>query len=179
MESFKFVRIENDKQIQNFIDLWLPYTREIGDDRSDDKILEHAKKIIEIQEQKKKESKIYNIELCMQNNDIIGFCFFCVMEIKYQKDTDYGVIIKPLVNNQDYGYIMEYYIKQKHRLKGYGEAMYYHVKEIYEKHNIKKIMLTPNEKVISFWEKLEFYNTGKIDPTNDLPIYINNNDKKE
>ena len=110
--------------------------------------------------------------LCIANEIIVGFCFFSIAEIEFQKDTEYGLIIKPLVNNNDYGYIMEFYIKPEYRLKNYGKTMNCHIKKIYEKNNIKKIMLTPNKEAISFWEKLGYHNSGKIDPTNDLPIYL-------
>jgi GNAT superfamily N-acetyltransferase len=172
MENINFVRVENDKHLQDFMTLWLSYFHELGDERNDDKILGHAKKILEYQDHKKQENEIYNIELCLRNNSIIGFCFFCIVEIKFQKDTEYGLIIKPLMNNNDYGYIMEYYILPKYRLKGYGKAMHSHIIETYKRQNIKKVMLTPDTTAISFWEKCQFYNSGKIDPTNNLPIYL-------
>jgi len=176
VENIKFVLVEkNHNRLHNFLDLWLLYMREIGDERNDDKILGHAKKIIEIQEQKQAENKVYNIELCTQGENIIGFCFYSIAEIKNQKDTEYGLIIKPLVDYNDYGYILEYYIDPKYRLQGYGKIMFYHIKERFEDYKIKKIVLTPNlnTKAKYFWEKIGFYNSGRVDPTNDLPIFIN------
>jgi len=176
VESIEFTRVEkNYNRLQNFMELWLQYMHEIGDKRDDDKILGHANKIIEIQEQKQAENKVYNIELCIQDENIIGFCFYSIVEIKYQKDTEYGLIIKPLVDYNDYGYILEYYINPKYRLKGYGKIMFYRIKEKFEKNNIKKIVLTPNvnTKAKHFWEKIGFKNSGGVDPTNDLPIFIN------
>jgi ribosomal protein S18 acetylase RimI-like enzyme len=173
MENVKFMRIErSSNQLQLFIDLWLLYMHEIGDERSDDRIVKHANKILEIQEQQKKEGKIYNIELCMQDNNIIGFCFFTIGEIKLQKDTEYGFIIKPLVNNNDYGFIMEFYINPEYRLQGCGKTMYYHIEEIYKESKINKIVLTADAKAICFWEKLGFCNSGKIDPGNDQPLFL-------
>ena len=174
MENICFERVGNDnsKKLQSFLNLWLPYMYELGDDRSEDKIIGHAKKIIGIQENKQKENKIYNIELCMEKENIVGFCFFCIVEIEFQKDTEYGLIIKPLVNYSDHGYIMEFYIKPEYRLKNYGKIMNCHIEKIYGKHDMKKIMLTPNKEAQLFWEKLGYKNSGKIDPTNDLPIYF-------
>jgi ribosomal protein S18 acetylase RimI-like enzyme len=176
VEDIRFALVKkDDKRLQIFLDLWLLYMREIGDERNDDKILGHANKIIEIQEQKQAEHKVYNIELCTRNENIIGFCFYCIAEISYQKDTEYGLIIKPLVNYDDYGYILEYYINPKYRSQGYGKIMFNHIKERFIECNIKKIVLTPNQNTTAkyFWEKIGFKNSGKIDPTNDLPIFIN------
>ena len=175
MENIKFALVEKKyNRLQNFLDLWLLYMREIGDERNDDKILGHANKIIEIQEKKHAENKVYNIELCTQNENIIGFCFYCIAEIKHQNDTEYGLIIKPLVDYSDYGYILEYYVNPEYRLQGYGKIMFDHIKEIFEKRKIKKIVLTPNTKAEYFWEKIGFKNSGRVDPTNNLPIFIKN-----
>jgi ribosomal protein S18 acetylase RimI-like enzyme len=176
MGDIKFLQIENNigKQLQNFMNLWLSYMYEIGDKRDKSEILGHAKKILEIQEQKRKENKIYNIVLCVHNDNIIGFCFFSLMEIKFQNDTAYGLVIKPLVNNNDYGYIMEFYIRPEYRLKGYGKIMYSYIEKKYKENKIKKIVLTADVKAIAFWEKLNFSNSGKIDPTNDLSIFLKN-----
>jgi GNAT superfamily N-acetyltransferase len=178
MVNISFERVkddcENGKYLQFFIELWLQYMHELKNERNNDKIIGHGKKIIEIQELKEKENKIYSIELCIQNGSIIGLCFYCICEIKLQKDTEYGLIIKPLVDFKDYGYIMEFYIKPEYRLKGYGSIVYNHIKDIFCKNNIETIILTSDAKAVPFWEKLNFCNSGKIDPTNDLSIFLIN-----
>ena len=173
MKNVKFVLVEeNHEHLDKFMDSWVAYMREIGDDRSDDKIIGHAHKILEIQKQKHEENKVYNIEFCVPDENIIGFCFFCISEIKYQKDTEYGLLIKPLVNYNDYGYIMEYYIDPKYRLQGYGKIMCNHVCQSIGDNNVKKIVLTPSLVSNNFWKRMGFYDSGKVDPTNDLPIFL-------
>jgi hypothetical protein len=64
MGNISFTRVEtankNDEQLRIFMDLWLIYMHEIGNERSDDEIINHGRKIIEIQDQKKRDKKIYN-----------------------------------------------------------------------------------------------------------------------
>jgi hypothetical protein len=67
---------------------------------------------------------------------------------------------------------MEYYIDKKHRIHNYGKIMFQHVQSIIKSNNVKKIMLTPNIESEIFWEKMGFYESKKIDPTNELPIYL-------
>jgi hypothetical protein len=54
--------------------------------------------------------------------------------------------------------------------------MFCHIKERFEDYKIKKIVLTPNlnTKAKYFWEKIGFKNSGRVDPTNNLPIFIKN-----
>ena len=67
---------------------------------------------------------------------------------------------------------MEFYIKPEYRLNNYGRLMYEYIENIFNEKNIKTIILTSNERSIAFWEKLKFLNSGKIDPTNNLTIYL-------
>jgi hypothetical protein len=114
MNNIKFVLAGEDNE--EFLNLWLSCMKEIGDDRKNEEIIDHGLKVLEIQKQKHHENKIFNIELCINENKAIGFCFYSIAEIKNQKDTEYGLIIKPLVDYCDYGYIMEYFIDTKYRI---------------------------------------------------------------
>jgi GNAT superfamily N-acetyltransferase len=171
MENIDFVKInQDDELVSDFFEMWLSYMHEMNDERSDDNILKHAKKVLEIQYTIR--NRIYNTEICMVDKKVIGFCIYCNMEIEKQTDTEFGIIIKPLVNYTDYGYIMEYYIRPEYRLKNYGKMMFNHIREMLKTKNIKTIMLTPDKNARIFWEKLEFSDSGKIDPTNDQSIFL-------
>jgi hypothetical protein len=50
--------------------------------------------------------------------------------------------------------------------------MFQHIQNIFTKNNIKIIILTPNVESKIFWEKMGLIDSGKIDPSNELPIYI-------
>jgi ribosomal protein S18 acetylase RimI-like enzyme len=157
------------------MDMWLPFMREVEIDgeskKTDDKIINWGKKIINIQEERINENKIYNIELFIVNENIVGFCFFALCEIKQQQDTEYGLIIKPLVDFNDYGYIMEFYIKPEYRMNNYGTIMFNHIKMKLKRDSVNLIMTTSHVSAIRFWEKLGFINTGRVDPDNGQFIY--------
>lgn len=162
--KYEQILVGNDRQYQELISMWIPYMREIFKDdqetqnESDLDLEKYALQRINIQGKRND----MHFELVYVDKEVIGFAFYAV---------DLGGI-KGIVE-AGYGYIMEYYIIPSRRRSGYATELYQHVFDTFENHKVNYLYLTPdNESGIPFWLKMGFYDSGKVDPDNKMPIYI-------
>lgn len=167
-KELQFVQIKKSdkKQVAALVPLWIAYIHEIykGDkeveNMTDYEIENWLIRRVNIQG----ECDTMHFEMIMRKEEPIGFAMFAV---------DLGGIRNVL--DGGYGYIMEFYIKPPYRRKRIGAETYRHIVRIFQKHGVPKIYLTPeSENAVPFWKAMGFAESGKIDPDNDMPIYISN-----
>ncbi len=103
-----------------------------------------------------------HLELCYENNSLIGFLYGKIDHLSHQGYIKIG-----------YGYIMEFYVIPEFRRKGYGKKMYVHLEELLKKDGAFNLYLTADPITGKpFWEAMGFTNSLKKSPDNNQDIYI-------
>lgn len=162
MKNMRFIQIQKDNEIdlQQLLNMWIPYLREIdfNNTESDTELSKYACQRVNIQGMRED----MHFELCFDDNNLVGFAFYAV---------DLGGI-KNIIE-PGFGYIMEFYVLPQYRRQGYGKKIFEHIEKTFFSHGTKCMYLTP-QKVSGepFWSSLGFMDSGKIDPDNQMPIYI-------
>jgi len=164
MDNLEFIQIkrENSLHFETAKKLWIPYFKELNEHKKVltdvDIVLNNLQKRVSIQGVRSN----MHFEICLSNERAIGIANFAV---------DLGGIKGIL--DPGYGFIMEFYISKDFRRQGYGRCFYNHIEKVFLSHGVGFIYLTP-DKITgqAFWTKFGFYNSGKVDPDNKMPIYI-------
>jgi len=103
-----------------------------------------------------------HFELLYCGDAFIGFSNFAI-----DLGTVYGLL------EQGCGTVMEFYIVPEHKRKGYGRLFYEHIEKTLQNDGASKVYVCPD--CITgkpFWASMGFADSGKIDPDNEMPIYI-------
>ena len=172
MKNIKNVQIykENQELYNVILPLWLAYFKELQ--------LAYVRELCESEEEQQIVAEIQGLnrriniqgkrpdmhfEVFFQDDMPVGFANFAI---------DTGGI-RGLIE-ASYGCVMEFYISPEFRRKGYGKSLYEHIEATLKNDGTQNIYLTSAIASIPFWIAMGFKESGKIDPDNDLPIYIKN-----
>ena len=101
------------------------------------------------------------LDLCYADGVAVGFLYG-----KVDKETDVGCV------RDNWGYVMEFYVKPDYRRKGIGSKMFDRMREWYGKRGVLGYYLTADPiNGELFWEALGFEKTREIMPTNNMIIF--------
>ena len=144
--------------IEMLFPMWKKYMIEIGEEETDDDLLNGLVARINIANSNE---NVY-FDMIWSGNIAIGFAFYSV---------DGGIkgVIPP-----GYGYIMELYIEDSWRRRCIGTGGVKHVCERLNKAGCEKVYLTSIPKSECFWTNSVFVKTDLLDPDNLLNILIRN-----
>ena len=164
MQTFRFTQIYKDNHdlYQDLLPLWIDYINEIDVHKcvfqSNDEIIQNLNRRVKIQGTRKE----MHFELFYCDDVPIGFANFAI-----DTGTLYGLL------EAGYGVVMEFYVAPVCRRKGYGKLLYEHVENTLKGDGARYMCLTPDLVTgVLFWVAMGFNDTGKIDPDNQLPIYL-------
>ena len=165
MKNITYVQIYKGNQdlYNKILPQWIDYfnniSREPGDEKpTDDEFSQDLNKRINIQGNRPD----MHFELFFCGDTLIGFANYAI-----DIGTCYGLL------ESGYGVVMEFYISPEFRRKGYGKLLFEHVEERLKNDGAKYLYLTPDLVTgIPFWVAMGFNDIGKIDPDNNLPIYL-------
>lgn len=168
-EAAKYVQVKNEqKYITILSPMWIAYMRELykGDPEveniSEEELVNWLTGRLNIQGQR----DTMHFEIIYKDNEVAGFAMYAV---------DLGGIKDILESG--YGYIMELFILPAKRRKGIATEAFLHMEEVLKKQGADKLYLTPDSvSGIPFWKQVGFYDSGKVDPDNKMPIYIKTNE---
>ena len=162
MKQLRYVQIEKENEEHYLLleSLMIPYFEELDVHQnrttSKDFVLKFIKGIQSMQGPYDR-----HLELCYAGEKLIGFLYGKV------DHEDHKGFIKP-----GFGYIMEFYVKPKHRHKGYGKIMFTRLQDWFFSHGIKRMYLTADPVTGKpFWEAMGFHITNEKSPENGLYIY--------
>ena len=163
MNEINFIKVQKDnpEHCEIFKHIMLKYIREIGAFKPDgtplsDKFIERwVQSCIDIQGAHDR-----HLELAYSGEKLIGFLYG-----KVDHEGHRG-FIKP-----EYGYIMEFYVKPMHRLKGYGKVMFRRLEQLFAENGAARMYLTAEAPGEAFWRAVGFLPTGEISPENEMQIY--------
>ncbi len=142
--------------IEMLFPMWKKYMIEIGEEETDDDLLNGLVARINIASSNE---NVY-FDMIWSGNNAIGFAFYSIDgSIK-------GVI------PQGYGYIMEFYIEDSWRRRCMGTSCIKHICEQLKKSGCEKIYLTSIPESEYFWKHCGFVKTDLLDPDNELNIWI-------
>jgi Acetyltransferases len=103
-----------------------------------------------------------HFELIYYNDILVGFAMYAI---------DLGGV-RGIIES-GYGYIMETYIMPDFRRKGIASDVFIHMEDTLKLQGARRIYLTPDSvRGVPFWESVGFSDCRKIDPNNNMPIYI-------
>ena len=151
---------ENQDLYDELLPLWFAYFNELDENENDkptkDEIINDLKR--RISNQGKRSDMHFELIFC--DNTLIGFSHFAVV----------------LGGSQaGWGFIMEFYIVPEFRRKGYGKLFYKHIEKTLKNDGAENIFLTCDTITGEpFWIAMGYNDSGKIDPDNNLPVYIKN-----
>lgn len=167
MNNLKFINLEknNINLCNQFKELMWIYTSELEDHIRQNTPKEVIEKWIDSIINKLGDSDRH-LELCYDNNTLIGFIFGKVDHPDHKGYIKIG-----------YGYVMEFFVLKQFRRRKYGTQMFLRLEQLFKKDGINKIYLTADPVTgVPFWEALGFKKTGEILPENNLYIYEKIND---
>lgn len=144
--------------IEMLFPMWKNYMIEIGEEETDDDLLNGLVARINIANSNE---NVY-FDMIWSGNNAIGFVFYSI---------DGGIkgVIPP-----GYGYIMEFYIEDSWRRRCIGTGCVKHICERLNKAGCEKVYLTSISESKYFWENNGFVKTDLLDPDNGLNIWIRN-----
>ncbi|MCL2773324.1 MAG: GNAT family N-acetyltransferase [Oscillospiraceae bacterium] len=164
MQNFKFMQIypENQTLYQDLLPKWIDFIKEIDEHRngsqSDTEIIHNLDCRVKIQGSRKD----MHFELFYCDNELIGFANFAI-----DLGTIYGLI------ESGYGTVMGIYIVPEYRQKGNGKLFFEHIQKTLESDGAKYMYICPDLVTGEpFWSAVGFHDSGKIDPDENLPIYV-------
>lgn len=169
MNDLKFIKLENSKEHEKFFcEIMLPYCKELdknaGRNTPEKTLINFAKSIVKLSENKDR-----FVELCYDNNVLIGFLYG-----KIDRNGDMGYV------RADWGYVMEFYVKPEYRRNGYGKAMYQRLENLFVSNDVTDIWLTADPVTGEpFWQSLGFKNSGVQSPENNLYIYEKHTEEQQ
>ncbi len=165
MQNIKFIQIYKDNQeiYQELLPKWIHYFKELNEHdpsliRTEEEIIHDLTRRVKIQGDRSD----MHFELLYCDDVLIGFSNFAI-----DLGTVYGLLEK------GYGTVMEFYIVPEHRRKGYGRLFYEHIEKTLQNDGASKMYVCPdNVTGEPFRVAMGFADSGKIDPDNEMPIYI-------
>jgi GNAT superfamily N-acetyltransferase len=164
MNNLVFIQIakDNEKHFEQFKGLLIPYIEELDRHHPDreatsrETIVEYARGMMNMQGPNDR-----HLELCYDGGKLVGFYYAKVDHIGHKG------FIKP-----EYCYIMEFYVVPEYRRRGYGQAIYARILELFSDHNTKRMYLTADPVTGEpFWKSLGFEHYGEISPENNQQIF--------
>lgn len=162
MKKLEFIQLqkENEHHYQLFQSLMIPYNQELDSHKSRctdlDVILKITRGTLNMQGPHDR-----HLELCYDGNILVGFLYGKVDHAEHKG------YVKP-----NYGYIMEFYVKPEFRRKGYGQAMFQRLNNLFVLDGVTRMYLTADPVTGKpFWESIGFECTGEKSPENGLYIY--------
>jgi GNAT superfamily N-acetyltransferase len=167
MENTMYIQIFKEKQdlYKDILPLWLAYFNELREGEDNEKPTEgetihDLNRRINIQGRRPD----MHFELFYCDDIPVGFANFAI---------DTGGISGLI--EKGYGFVMEFYIAPEFRRKGYGQLFYEHIEKTLINDGTQNIYLTSDTVTgVPFWVAMGFSESGKIDPDNNLPIFIKN-----
>jgi len=164
LENITYVQIYKGNQdlYNDILPLWIAYLNEPyeSDDEkpTDDERIHDLNRRINIQGNRPD----MHFELFYYDDMLVGFSNFAI-----DTGTLYGLL------ESGYGVVMEFYIAPEFRRKGYGKLFYEHIEETLKNDGTQNLYLTSDTVTgVPFWIAMGFNNSGKIDPDNNMPVYI-------
>jgi len=154
----KYMMIDDATSMNQFISMMGVYLRELEDDMkiTDEIVQKYSTSLVN------KSSPLRINELLLKDEKPIGFF---ALKIDQEGDKGYTRVGEC--------YIMELYIDQLDRRKGYGSAMFSHICNMMRDKGVSHIYLTSLlSDSTTFWIKQGFTITSEICPDNDLPILL-------
>jgi len=71
-----------------------------------------------------------------------------------------------------WGWMMEFYIRPEHRMRGHGRRLYERSEEILRDRGIRDIWLTSNPEAVPFWKAVGYIETGEKADFNDYQVMV-------
>lgn len=155
--ELKYYPAENvPAQIEILFPMWKKYMIEIGEEGTDDDMLNGLAVRINIAGS----NENVHFDIIWSGDDAVGFAFYSV---------DGGIkgVIPP-----GYGYIMEFYVEESWRRRNIGTGCVNHICAQLSKAGCEKIYLTSIPASEEFWADNRFVKTDLLDPDNGLNIWI-------
>jgi GNAT superfamily N-acetyltransferase len=166
LKNIKYVQIYKgnqdlyDKILPQWIDYFNNLSWEEDEKPTDDEVIYDLNRRINIQGNRPD----MHFELFFCDDMLVGFANFAI-----NTGTLYGLL------KAGYGTVMEFYISPEFRRKGYGKLLFEHIEETLRNDGTQNIFLTPDPSTGEpFWVAMGFYDSSKIDPDNNYPVYIKN-----
>jgi len=166
MKNTMFIQIYKEKQelYKDILPLWLTYFNELykDDDEkpTDEETTLDLNRRINIQGRRSD----MHFELFYCDDVPVGFANFAI---------DIGGISGLIEKGS--GSVLEFYIAPEFRRKGHGQLFYEHIEKTLKNDGAQKIHLTSDTVAgVPFWVAMGFSESDKIDPDNDMPIFIKN-----
>lgn len=142
--------------MEKLFPMWKAYMSEIGEDGTEDELLEEL--ICRLNISESNENVFFDI--IWSGSDAIGFAFYSV---------DGG--IKNVIPS-GYGYIMEFFITPQWRRRNIGVRCIKKIEEKLKDKGCPKLYLTSVEESEDFWRKVGSIKTELVDPDNHLNIWF-------
>ncbi len=158
--TYKPVHPDDPESCELFKSLMRPYIAEISAHLtiplSNDLLEKWMASIIRLQGEKDR-----ILDLCYADGEPIGLLYGRV-----DKETEMGCF------RENWGYVMEFYVKPEYRRKGIGREMFERMREWYGKRGVLGYYLTADPITGEpFWEALGFKRTREIMPVNNMIIF--------
>lgn len=142
--------------------LWIPFIIETKENRGEianiEQVEDNLMKRINIQGMRSN----MHFELFFVDNECIGIANFAINIGGIRGIIDPG-----------YGFVMGFYIIPEMRRLGFGKMFFEHIENVLKIDGANYLYLTPDAvSGIPFWNALGFEDSKKIDPDDQMPIYI-------